>query len=110
MDEIEDVFDDLVFDDFVGEEEEEEEFEDEIEGNFEVNDLEMEGEVDWDSEEWEEEELVGEKEGDVEELDGFLFVSVGYGNVIEEILRDKKKKRFIKAERKRLVKEVKKES
>ncbi|KNA03281.1 hypothetical protein SOVF_210690 [Spinacia oleracea] len=78
---------------------------DEIEGSLEMSD-EEEGEVDgpdWDSEDWDEEDL--------EELDGFNPVGVGYGNVTEELVKEKaeKKKRLSKSERKRLAREAEKE-
>ncbi|XP_057249155.1 GTP-binding protein BRASSINAZOLE INSENSITIVE PALE GREEN 2, chloroplastic [Beta vulgaris subsp. vulgaris] len=79
--------------------------EDEIEGSLGISDGEESdvGMEDWDSDEWEEDDLAA--------LDGFYPVGVGYGNVTEEVLKEKenKKKRLSKAERKRLAREAQKE-
>ncbi|XP_057547093.1 GTP-binding protein BRASSINAZOLE INSENSITIVE PALE GREEN 2, chloroplastic [Amaranthus tricolor] len=90
---------------FDGEEENEEGFEDAIEGSLgisdEEGDLDVGDGVDWDSEEWDEDDLT--------ELDGFHPVGVGYGNVTEEVLEAKKKKKLSKSERKRLARLAEKE-
>ncbi|CAO2822264.1 unnamed protein product [Amaranthus hypochondriacus] len=90
---------------FEGEEENEEGFEDAIEGSLgisdEEGDLDVGDGVDWDSEEWDEDDLA--------ELDGFHPVGVGYGNVTEEVLEAKKKKKLSKSERKRLARLAEKE-
>lgn len=116
VDGIEEKFEGVVLgdDDFDGEEDEDKDFLDEIEGSFETSDgekegdLEIEDEIDWDSEEWEE-ELGTEEEGD-EEMAGFSPAGVGYGNVTEDLLKEKsKKKKLSKAERKRLAREAQRE-
>uniref|UniRef100_A0A803MAM5 Uncharacterized protein n=1 Tax=Chenopodium quinoa TaxID=63459 RepID=A0A803MAM5_CHEQI len=77
---------------------------DEIEGSLEMIDGDMEDDgFDWDSEDWEDEDL--------EALDGFQPVGVGYGNVTEELVKEKaeKRKKLSKSERKRLAREAEKE-
>ncbi|XP_021744561.1 GTP-binding protein BRASSINAZOLE INSENSITIVE PALE GREEN 2, chloroplastic-like [Chenopodium quinoa] len=88
---------------FDGEEEKEDGSIDEIEGSLEMIDADMEDDgFDWDSE-WEDEDL--------EALDGFQPVGVGYGNVTEEFVKEKaeKRKKLSKSERKRLAREAEKE-
>ncbi|XVE52403.1 hypothetical protein DITRI_Ditri02bG0119500 [Diplodiscus trichospermus] len=90
---------------------EEEDFVDDIEGNFEGTDAEEDNlgegdEFDWDSDEWEAKFIKGE---DDLEFDGFAPASVGYGNITEEIMKNGKRKRLSKAERKRMTREAKKE-
>lgn len=85
-----------------------EEDEGDIKGSLGMSDGEeaevgLENGIDWDSEEWEEEDL--------EVLDGFYPVGVGYGNVTEEFVKEKaeKKKKLSKSERKRLARQAEKE-
>lgn len=91
---IEDEFDgfEMVDDD------DDEEEDDDIMNVLESSDFESEeDEFDWELDEWEEKE-----EGNDVELDGFVLVGVGYGNVIEEMVE---KKCVSKFERKKLVRE-----
>ncbi|XP_019184231.1 PREDICTED: GTP-binding protein BRASSINAZOLE INSENSITIVE PALE GREEN 2, chloroplastic [Ipomoea nil] len=64
----------------------------------------MDSGIDWDLEEWESE--VETEDDDLEELDGFSPAGLGYGNITEEILERRKKKRVSKAERKRMAREA----
>ncbi|KAL2923422.1 GTP-binding protein BRASSINAZOLE INSENSITIVE PALE GREEN 2 chloroplastic [Bienertia sinuspersici] len=82
----------------------------EIEGSLGISDeeladvdVDMDDGIDWDSEEWEEEDL--------EVIDGFHPVGVGYGNVTEEVLQEKEKakKKLSKSERKRLARQAERE-
>nr|GMC60734.1 GTP-binding protein BRASSINAZOLE INSENSITIVE PALE GREEN 2, chloroplastic [Ipomoea batatas] len=75
-------------------------FGDSIEGTME----EIDSGIDWDSEEWESE--LETEDDDLEELDGFAPAGLGYGNITEEILERRKKKRVSKAERKRMAREA----
>lgn len=75
-------------------------FGDYIEGTME----EMDSGIDWDSEEWESE--LETEDDDLEELDGFAPAGLGYGNITEEILERRKKKRVSKAERKMMAREA----
>nr|GMC64489.1 GTP-binding protein BRASSINAZOLE INSENSITIVE PALE GREEN 2, chloroplastic [Ipomoea batatas] len=76
-----------------------------IEGTMEEMDSGNEAGIDWDSEEWES-ELETEEDDDLEELDGFAPAGLGYGNITEEILERRKKRRVSKAERKRMAREA----
>lgn len=62
--------------------------------------------IDWESDEWEKEFL--EEDNDLD-MDGFTPAGAGYGNITEENVKDKMRKKLTKAERKRLVREAQKE-
>lgn len=92
---------------------EEEDVVDDIESKFEGSDGEESNlgtedgnEFDWDSDEWES-ELEGED--DDLDLDGFAPAGVGYGNITEETINKRKKKRVSKSEKKRMAREAEKE-
>ena len=81
--------------------EEEGDFLDDIEGNLEGSDEEEDNlgegdEFDWDSDEWEAKFI---KEEDDLEFDGFAPTSVGYGNIIEEIIDKGKKKEIVQSKK-----------
>lgn len=89
------------------------EYGDEIDdGGFEDSDGEVdkvksEDGIDWDSEEWDSD--FDDEDDDAEELDGFKAASVGYGNITEEIVEKRKRKRVSKSERKRIAREARRE-
>lgn len=62
-------------------------------------------EFDWDSDEW---ELKLGGENDDLDLDGFAPAGVGYGNITEETIKQRKKKRVSKSEKKRMTREAEK--
>lgn len=98
---------DLVFDEYE-EFDEEEEVEEEEEGSdgIEVGFKNEDG-IDWNLEELESD---WEKENDeLKELDGYGPADVGYGNITEETINKGQRERLSKSERKRLVREAKKE-
>lgn len=63
-------------------------------------------EFDWDSDEWEDKLVRGEDEM---EGDGFAPAGVGYGNITEEIIENRKRKKLSKTERKQMHREAKKD-
>lgn len=63
--------------------------------------------IDWDSEEWDSDFDIDED--DEAELDGFTAPSVGYGNITEESIEKRKRKRVSKSERKRNAREARRE-
>ncbi|CAH9109918.1 unnamed protein product [Cuscuta europaea] len=75
---------------------------DTIEGKMEETDSGNVDRIDWDAEEWNS----GFVTEDDNELDGFAPAGVGYGNVTEEFLERRKKKRVSKAEKKRIAREA----
>ncbi|MCL7023463.1 hypothetical protein MKW94_013118 [Papaver nudicaule] len=84
------------------EEGEEEDLEEGFEGKFDEEEEESEG-FDWDSEDWENDD---EDEIRKKELDGFAPVSVGYGNVTEEVINKGKRIKVSKSDKKKKLKEV----
>ncbi|XP_057717774.1 GTP-binding protein BRASSINAZOLE INSENSITIVE PALE GREEN 2, chloroplastic isoform X2 [Arachis stenosperma] len=106
LDEDDDVFDDI---NRVKEEENDDDdvgsldgIENELGGGIEV----LPDDFDWDSDEWEA-KLLGE-EDDEADLNGFAPAGVGYGNITEEVLERKRKKKVSKAEKKKLAREAQK--
>ncbi|CAH9070950.1 unnamed protein product [Cuscuta epithymum] len=75
---------------------------DTIEGKMEETDSGNVDRIDWDAEDWNS----GFVTKDDNELDGFGPAGVGYGNVTEEFLVRRKKKRVSKAEKKRIAREA----
>ncbi|KAL1813514.1 hypothetical protein ACET3Z_023579 [Daucus carota] len=85
---------------------------DEIDVGFEDSDGEVDkvkskDGIDWDSEEWDSDFDIDED--DEVELDGFTAPSVGYGNITEESIEKRKRKRVSKSERKRNAREARRE-
>lgn len=86
---------------------------DEIDGSFDDSDGEVvkvksKDGIDWDSEEWESD--FDDDDDDAEELDGFTAPSAGYGNITEEIVEKRKRKRVSKSERKKNAREARRET
>ncbi|KAI3904556.1 hypothetical protein MKW98_014736 [Papaver atlanticum] len=81
--------------------EEAEDLEDGFDGKFDDGEEESE-EFDWDSEDWENDD---EDEARKKELDGFAPVSVGYGNVTEEVINKGKRVKVSKSDKKKKIRE-----
>ncbi|KAM7257455.1 hypothetical protein ACFE04_013196 [Oxalis oulophora] len=100
------------WDDEEGEEGEVERFVDDVEGDFQESEGENGKVAGWDQIDWDSDELDKLIEGedpDAKELDGFTAAGAGYGNVTEEYLEKRKKKKVSKSEKKKLAREAQKE-
>lgn len=104
--------DDFLSDEIDGSFEDSDENGDEIDGSLEDSDegvvkVKSKDGIDWDSEEWDSD---FDFDDDAEELDGFTAASVGYGNITEETVEKRKRKKVSKSERKRNAREARRET
>ncbi|KAG8391342.1 hypothetical protein BUALT_Bualt01G0177900 [Buddleja alternifolia] len=103
---------DLLIDDFDEEFVDDDEgfdFDGDIEGKLEQSDDEEDGIDLDDSDEWDDSDFDDEEDDYLKELDGFTPAGAGYGNITEDTIEKRKRKRVSKAERKRIAKEAQKE-